>query len=175
MHLPPYRVTPSFVRRSEQREKCPGTGGGGCRESVDDADDLGASQAAVQLTLTADVIGIVIGQLILGPMSDAWGRRRLLISSTLVCAVASELCALAPSVTLLIIWRFVQGGGGRPLHAQHCGIGADEAAGCGDRPRQHDPAATGPPATTNAMGDAEHSQPRASSVVRSPSCLLPPC
>ena len=73
------------------------------------ADDLGASQAAVQLTLTADVIGIVIGQLILGPMSDAWGRRRLLISSTLVCAVASELCALAPSVTLLIIWRFVQG------------------------------------------------------------------
>ena len=61
------------------------------------ADDLGASQAAVQLTLTADVIGLVVGQLILGPMSDAWGRRRLLLGSTLVCAVASVLCALAPS------------------------------------------------------------------------------
>src|SRR5690349_4868459 len=56
------------------------------------ADDLGASQAAVQLTLTADVIGIVVGQLILGPMSDAWGRRRLLLASTLVCAIASVLC-----------------------------------------------------------------------------------
>src|SRR6476619_4647216 len=117
MHLPPYRVTPSFVRRSEQREKCPGTGGGGCRESVDDADDLGASQAAVQLTLTADVIGIVIGQLILGPMSDAWGRRRLLLGSTLICALASVLCALAPSAVLRVIWRFFQGmaGGGRVL------------------------------------------------------------
>jgi MFS family permease len=67
------------------------------------ADDLGASQAAVQLTLTGDVIGIVIGQLVLGPMSDAWGRRRLLIGSTLVCAVASVLCALSPSATLLVM------------------------------------------------------------------------
>jgi MFS family permease len=58
------------------------------------AADLGASQAAVQLTLTADVIGLVVGQLILGPISDARGRRTLLIGSTLVCAVASVLCAL---------------------------------------------------------------------------------
>src|SRR3954470_18726012 len=57
------------------------------------ADELGASQAAVQLTLTADVIGIVVGQLILGPMSDAWGRRRLLLGSTVVCALAPVLCA----------------------------------------------------------------------------------
>src|SRR6478752_5293073 len=129
MHLPPYRVTPSFVRRSEQRQKCPGTGGGGCRESVDDADDLGATDAAVQLTLTADVIGIVVGQLILGPMSDAWGRRRLLLGSTLVCAVASLLCALAPSVGLLVIWRFLQGasGGGGIVLAR--AIAADVARG----------------------------------------------
>ena len=65
------------------------------------AADLGASQAAVQLTLTADVIGLVVGQLVLGPLSDARGRRRLLIGSTLVCAVASALCALAPSAALL--------------------------------------------------------------------------
>lgn len=62
------------------------------------AADLKASQGAVQFTLTADVIGLVVGQLVLGPLSDARGRRRLLIGSTTVCAVASVLCALAPSV-----------------------------------------------------------------------------
>ena len=93
------------------------------------ADDLGASQAAVQLTLTADVIGIVIGQLVLGPMSDAWGRRRLLIGSTLVCAVASVLCALSPTATLLVVWRFLQGasGGGGIVLAR--AIAADIASG----------------------------------------------
>src|SRR3954449_760527 len=78
------------------------------------AADLHATQAQVQLTLTADVIGLVAGQLVLGPLSDAWGRRRLLVGSTLVCAVASLLCALAPSAAVLAAWRFVQGfsGGG---------------------------------------------------------------
>src|ERR1700710_2620846 len=76
------------------------------------ASDLGASQAAVQLTLTADVIGLVVGQLILGPISDARGRRSLLIGSTLVCAVASVLCALAPTVGWLSVWRFLQGASG---------------------------------------------------------------
>src|SRR6478736_2718203 len=76
------------------------------------AADLDASQAAVQLTLTADVIGLVVGQLVLGPLSDARGRRRLLMGSTLVCAIASVLCALAPSVGWLTVWRFLQGAAG---------------------------------------------------------------
>jgi len=76
------------------------------------ADDLHASEAGVQLTLTADVIGLVVGQLVLGPLSDARGRRGLLIGSTLVCAVASALCALAPSVGWLSLWRFAQGASG---------------------------------------------------------------
>ncbi len=76
------------------------------------AADLGASQAAVQLTLTADVIGLVVGQLVLGPLSDAHGRRRLLIGSTLVCALASVLCALAPTAGWLSVWRFLQGAAG---------------------------------------------------------------
>jgi DHA1 family bicyclomycin/chloramphenicol resistance-like MFS transporter len=93
------------------------------------ASDLGASQAAVQWTLTADVIGLVIGQLVLGPLSDSWGRRRLLIGSTLVCAVASVLCAVAPSATVLAIWRFVQGasGGGGIVLAR--AIAADLTSG----------------------------------------------
>src|SRR3954469_17397523 len=78
------------------------------------AADLHATQAQVQLTLTADVIGLVAGQVVLGPLSPARGGRRLLVGSTLVCAVASLLCALAPSAAVLAAWRFVQGfsGGG---------------------------------------------------------------
>jgi DHA1 family bicyclomycin/chloramphenicol resistance-like MFS transporter len=93
------------------------------------AADLGASQGAVQLTLTADVIGLVVGQLVLGPLSDGRGRRRLLIGSTMVCAVASVLCALAPSVGWLIVWRFLQGasGGGGIVLAR--AVAADIASG----------------------------------------------
>jgi DHA1 family bicyclomycin/chloramphenicol resistance-like MFS transporter len=93
------------------------------------AADLGASQSAVQLTLTADVIGLVVGQLVLGPLSDARGRRGLLIGSTLVCAIASALCALAPSAGVLAVWRFVQGasGGGGIVLAR--AIAADVAEG----------------------------------------------
>jgi DHA1 family bicyclomycin/chloramphenicol resistance-like MFS transporter len=93
------------------------------------AADLGASQAAVQLTLTADVIGLVVGQLVLGPLSDARGRRGLLIGSTVICAIASALCALAPSAALLAVWRFVQGasGGGGIVLAR--AIAADVAEG----------------------------------------------
>src|SRR3954464_12331955 len=93
------------------------------------AGDLGASQAAVQLTLTADVIGLVAGQLVLGPLSDARGRRRLLVGSALVCAVASLLCALAPSAAVLAAWRFVQGfsGGGGIVLAR--AVAADLTSG----------------------------------------------
>jgi DHA1 family bicyclomycin/chloramphenicol resistance-like MFS transporter len=93
------------------------------------AADLGASQSAVQLTLSADVIGLVVGQLVLGPLSDARGRRRLLIDSTIVCGVASVLCALAPSVGWLIVWRLLQGasGGGGIVLAR--AVAADIASG----------------------------------------------
>src|SRR3954467_4898568 len=93
------------------------------------AADLGASQSAVQLTLTADVIGLVVGQLVLGPLSDARGRRRLLIGSPLVCAVASVLCGLAASAGWLALWRFLQGasGGGGIVLAR--AVAADVASG----------------------------------------------
>src|SRR3954453_8289261 len=79
------------------------------------AADLHATQAQVQVPLAAGVFGLGAGQLVLGPLSDAWGRRRLLVGSTLVCAVASLLCALAPSAGVPAARRFGQGvsGGGR--------------------------------------------------------------
>jgi DHA1 family bicyclomycin/chloramphenicol resistance-like MFS transporter len=93
------------------------------------ADELQASQAQVQLTLTADVIGLVAGQLVLGPLSDAWGRRRLLLGATVVCAIASLFCALAPSAAVLTLWRFVQGfsGGGGIVLAR--AVAADLTSG----------------------------------------------
>jgi len=73
------------------------------------ADSLGASASQVQLTLTACVAGLALGQLVLGPLSDRLGRRLPLIAAMSTYAVASCLCALAPSAPMLMVLRFVQG------------------------------------------------------------------
>jgi MFS transporter, DHA1 family, multidrug resistance protein len=73
------------------------------------ADALHASAAQVQLTLTACVAGLALGQLIVGPLSDRLGRRRPLLVAMTVYAVASLLCSLAPSAPVLMGLRFLQG------------------------------------------------------------------
>ena len=45
-------------------------------------DELGTTSAAVQLTLTGTLVGLALGQLVLGPLSDAFGRRRPLLAGT---------------------------------------------------------------------------------------------
>ncbi|MGC9379728.1 multidrug effflux MFS transporter [Streptomyces sp. MH13] len=70
---------------------------------------LGAPAATVQLTLTACLAGMALGQLVVGPMSDKWGRRRPLLAGLAVYVVATALCAIAHSVELLIAFRLVQG------------------------------------------------------------------
>ena len=70
---------------------------------------LGSSASSVQLTLTACVAGLALGQLVLGPLSDRLGRRLPLIAAMATYAVASLLCATASSVGMLIAFRFVQG------------------------------------------------------------------
>ncbi|MCW3024389.1 MAG: drug resistance transporter, Bcr/CflA subfamily [Conexibacter sp.] len=76
------------------------------------ADDLHAAPSLVQLTLTACLLGLAAGQLVGGPISDARGRRGPLLAGLAVYVVASALCALAPSVGVLIALRFVQGAAG---------------------------------------------------------------
>src|SRR5699024_6342486 len=75
----------------------------------DIAQDLKAPASLVQLSLTTCLIGLAIGQVVIGPISDAQGRRKPLILSILLFALASLLCALAPNITTLVIARFMQG------------------------------------------------------------------
>ncbi|MEG8275824.1 multidrug effflux MFS transporter [Streptomyces sp. AHA2] len=70
---------------------------------------LHAPAATVQLTLTACLAGMALGQLVVGPMSDRWGRRRPLLAGLAVFVVATVLCALAPSVETLVAFRLAQG------------------------------------------------------------------
>jgi MFS transporter, DHA1 family, multidrug resistance protein len=76
------------------------------------ADDLNASASAAQLSITACLIGLAVGQLVAGPLSDRLGRKRPLMIGLVAYLLASVACALAPSVTVLIVLRLIQGLGG---------------------------------------------------------------
>ncbi|KJF19785.1 MULTISPECIES: multidrug effflux MFS transporter [Rhodococcus] len=71
--------------------------------------EFDTSASAVQLTLTTFLVGLALGQLVFGPLSDRYGRRPLLLIGTAACAVFSAGAALAPSIELLAAARFVQG------------------------------------------------------------------
>ncbi|WP_277714371.1 Bcr/CflA family efflux MFS transporter [Bacillus atrophaeus] len=73
------------------------------------ADDLSARASLVQLSLTACLIGLTIGQIIVGPVSDAKGRRKPLLMCIFLFALSSLFCALSPNITTLVIARFLQG------------------------------------------------------------------
>ncbi|MFN8497092.1 MAG: Bcr/CflA family multidrug efflux MFS transporter [Anaerolineae bacterium] len=74
--------------------------------------DLGGSASVVQLTLTAFMLGLALGQLVAGSLSDSLGRRRPLIVGLVLYTTASLLCVFAPSIGALIALRFVQGASG---------------------------------------------------------------
>lgn len=76
------------------------------------ADDLSISTAATQLSLTAGLMGLGVGQLIFGPLSDKFGRTVPLFCSLLVLLLASIGCALSQDLNLLLICRVLQGIGG---------------------------------------------------------------
>jgi DHA1 family bicyclomycin/chloramphenicol resistance-like MFS transporter len=73
------------------------------------ASELDAGPASIQLTLTAVLAGLALGQLVAGPVSDALGRKRPLLVGVAAYAAASLLCAVAPSAPALVGLRFVQG------------------------------------------------------------------
>ena len=71
--------------------------------------DLGAATSTAQLTVTACLFGLAAGQLVAGPLSDRFGRRRPLLIGVLAYVVTSVLCASSPTVEALVAARFVQG------------------------------------------------------------------
>ena len=73
--------------------------------------NLATSAAAVQLTLTGTLAGIGLGQLLVGPISDAYGRRRPLLAGVALHIVASALCVIAPNLAVLGALRVLQGVG----------------------------------------------------------------
>jgi DHA1 family bicyclomycin/chloramphenicol resistance-like MFS transporter len=73
--------------------------------------ELETTAAAVQLTLTGTLVGLALGQLVLGPLSDALGRRRPLLAGTAVHVLASLLVLVAPNLAVLGALRVIQGVG----------------------------------------------------------------
>ena len=93
------------------------------------ARDFDASTSSIQLTMTAFLIGLATGQLMLGQLSDRYGRRRPLIVGTAACLGASALCVVAPVIEVLICLRFVQGFAGAAGVVIARAVIADRAGG----------------------------------------------
>ncbi|MER6841018.1 multidrug effflux MFS transporter [Streptomyces platensis] len=73
------------------------------------ARSLGTDASGAQMSLTGFLAGIIVGQLVLGPLSDAVGRRPVLMGGSVLFAVFSTVCALAPTVEVLNAARVGQG------------------------------------------------------------------
>lgn len=72
-------------------------------------EELRSPAVTVQLTLTACLAGLALGQLVVGPMSDRWGRRRPLLAGMVLYVLATAVCAFASTTELLIGFRLLQG------------------------------------------------------------------
>ncbi len=71
--------------------------------------DLRASPGAVQATLVVFFVGLALGQLFWGPLSDRLGRKRPLLAAIALYVLASLVCLLAGHIGTLIAWRALQG------------------------------------------------------------------
>ncbi|WP_226345482.1 multidrug effflux MFS transporter [Agilicoccus flavus] len=74
--------------------------------------DLGASETGGQLSLSVSMVGLGVGQVVIGPLSDQLGRRRPLLIGVALFTVAAVACALTPNLWFLLVARFLGGVGG---------------------------------------------------------------
>jgi MFS transporter, DHA1 family, multidrug resistance protein len=72
-------------------------------------DDLGSPPSVAQLTITACLLGLALGQVVAGPLSDRFGRRRPLLIGVVAFIATSIGCAASPTVEVLVAARFIQG------------------------------------------------------------------
>ena len=70
---------------------------------------LNSDRASVQLTLTMFMLGIAVGQLIHGPISDRFGRKPAIVGGMLITSAATAGCALSMSIEMLAVFRFIHG------------------------------------------------------------------
>lgn len=73
------------------------------------AKGLNATSEFAKLTLAIYMLGFAVSQLIYGPLSDGWGRRKPLLIGLVVTLGGAVLCAFAPTIELLIVGRLIQG------------------------------------------------------------------
>lgn len=78
---------------------------------------LSATGTQTQLSLTAALIGLGLGQLFFGPLSDRIGRKKPLALSLLLFIFSSAMCAITYDIHMLIAWRFLQDS---PARAARC-------------------------------------------------------
>ena len=71
--------------------------------------DLGTSASMAQLTITACLIGLALGQVIVGPLSDRYGRRWPLLVGLSAFVLTTALCAMSPTIETLVLARLGQG------------------------------------------------------------------
>ncbi len=73
------------------------------------ADFFKTTPSLVQMSLTMSMLGLALGQLFVGPLSDKYGRKRLLLLSLVAFVVSTVLCILSPNILLFDAFRLLQG------------------------------------------------------------------
>lgn len=73
------------------------------------ADEFGVVPSIASLTISALVASLAGASLIIGPLSDRWGRKIVIQGCAFLLVIPSLLCAAAPSIGLLLLFRFLQG------------------------------------------------------------------
>ena len=71
--------------------------------------DFASSTSLIQMTLTMTMLGMALGQLLAGPISDYKGRRGPLFLGMVIFMLSSFLCSIADNIYLLLAVRFIQG------------------------------------------------------------------
>ena len=72
-------------------------------------ESFSATTSQVQLGLTTSMLGLAIGQLIIGPLSDKYGRKLPLIATLVLFAISSALCIFSSTITMFVAMRLIQG------------------------------------------------------------------
>lgn len=67
------------------------------------------SEGVIQLTIAYNFLGFCIGGLFLGPLSECYGRRRIMILGNTLLLIGAVGCVFAPTVFWLMVSRFIQG------------------------------------------------------------------